>query len=182
MVWNPEWWKYIVSVDVETWGLHGPVIAVGAVVFKEGVEVDQFYRRCKDPNLGWEADPEDRSFVEKYVLPAIGEPSARTPSQIGEEFWIWWGRHRDAGATMVCDCPWPVEARFLSGMVARDTWGRKYGGPYPLIDVASVIVANGGDPLATTERRADELPVHRPVADARQSARQLLALVARDSG
>jgi hypothetical protein len=47
-------------------------------------------------------------------------------------------------------------------------------GPYPLVDVASVRLAAGLDPLGAYDRTAGELPVHNPLADARQSARLLL--------
>ena len=68
---------------------------------------------------------------------------------------------------MVADCPWPVEAKFLNACV------REYGmaGPYPLIDVGSVVLARGGDPTGPFDRLPNELPKHDPLADARQSAR-----------
>ena len=52
---------------------------------------------------------------------------------------------------------------------------REWQGPYPLHDLASVILALGGNALELTERLPDELPAHHPLMDARQSARQLVA-------
>jgi hypothetical protein len=46
-------------------------------------------------------------------------------------------------------------------------------GPYPLHDLASILLAHGRDPLAKNERLPEELPEHDPLNDARQSARLL---------
>jgi hypothetical protein len=182
MTWNHDWWKYIVSLDVESIGLHGPAISVGAVVFKNDEDVETFYGRVPDHELQEDlkmADPEDRVFVENHVLPHLGPETDASSRQMGDRFWAWWLKHKEAGATMVCDCPWPVEANFLSEVVRQGFGERKWEGPYPLVDVASFVVANGADPLEPSKRRSDELPVHHPVADARQSGRELLVLAPR---
>jgi hypothetical protein len=70
--------------------------------------------------------------------------------------------------------PWPVEAHFLSECVADRPQEREWQGPYPLLDVASVRLAAGLDPLATVDRLPSELPAHDPLADSRQSARLLV--------
>jgi hypothetical protein len=68
-----------------------------------------------------------------------------------------------------------VEANFLSACVRLNHAEREWQGPYPLHDLASVLLALGADALAVTERLPDELPAHHPLMDARQSARQLVA-------
>ena len=75
----------------------------------------------------------------------------------------------------MADCAWPVEANFLSACVKLNHKEREWQGPYPLHDLASVLLALGADALAVTERLPDELPAHHPLMDARQSARQLVA-------
>jgi hypothetical protein len=75
---------------------------------------------------------------------------------------------------LAADCAWPVEARFLAACVDDQPEQRAWEGPYPLIDIASVRLAAGLDPLATVERLPSEMPAHDPLADARQSARLLI--------
>ena len=92
-------------------------------------------------------------------------------------FWDWWKSKQDC-PVLVADCPWPVEARFLLACV-EDAWPtRNWEGPYPLIDVASVRLAAGLDPLGQGDRLPGELPAHDPLADARQSARLYLEALA----
>ncbi len=46
-----------------------------------------------------------------------------------------------------------------------------------VIDLASLLFAGGRNPTATLDRRETELPVHDPLADAKQSARILTEIV-----
>ena len=77
------------------------------------------------------------------------------------------------GAVLVADHPFPVETRFLDGLTRHGV-----AMPYPLIDVASVRLAAGFDPIGTEPRLRNEEPAHNPLADARQSARLLLEALA----
>ena len=75
---------------------------------------------------------------------------------------------------MVADCAWPVEAKFLLQCVADDPLGREWGGPYPLHELATLLLAKGYDPVGDYGRKSElELPKHDPLADAMQSARVL---------
>mgnify|MGYP003529634433 CR=1 len=70
------------------------------------------------------------------------------------------------------ECGWPVEASFLSACIRDDAF-RNWDGPYPMREIASIMLAAGMDPMATYEREESEKPAHEPLADARQSARLL---------
>jgi hypothetical protein len=50
-----------------------------------------------------------------------------------------------------------------------------------LLDLASLLVAAGQNPVATFDREADEKPEHNPLADARQTARILCKLLSAKS-
>jgi hypothetical protein len=92
-----------------------------------------------------------------------------------DEFWNDWTCWRLKGAVLAADCPYPVESKFLLECVADSHLRQRTdGSPYPLLDVASVLVAAGKDPTAQYDRLPDEVPLHNPVADARQSARLLM--------
>lgn len=158
--------------DVESIGLHGDGFAVGWVVInRDGGRLDEGCISC-DPSLCTGTD-EGRKWVEKNV--PYMEPSSPTPQHLRNSFWHEWRQWADRGAVLVADCAWPVEANFLSACVRLNHREREWQGPYPLHDLASVLLALGGDPLAVTGRQPDEMPAHHPLMDARQSARQLVA-------
>ena len=83
-----------------------------------------------------------------------------------------------SGAEMAAECLWPVEARFLSACIADDA-RRLPTAPYPIHEIASVMLSAGMDPMGTYERTPSEMPRHNPLADARQSARLLVEALAR---
>lgn len=157
--------------DVESIGLHGEGFAVAWVVVNlNGERLDEGCLSC-DPNqcIGSE---ESRLWVSENV-PML-ERTSPSKQHLRNTFWHTWRHWADRGAMLVADCAWPVEANFLSACVSLNPTEREWQGPYPLHDLASVLLALGADALAVTERLQDELPVHHPLMDARQSARQLL--------
>ncbi len=89
-------------------------------------------------------------------------------------FWRRWICWKEQGAVLAADCAWPVEARFLMACVEDSLLEREWQGPYPLIDIGSVLLAKELDPVATFSRLPDEVPIHNPLKDAIQSARILL--------
>ena len=158
--------------DVESIGLHGEGFAVGwVVVSREGERLDEGCIACDPADCTGTA--ESRLWVGEHV-PALPVTSA-TKQHLRNHFWHEWRSWADQGAVLVADCAWPVEANFLSACVKLNHTEREWQGPYPLHDLASVILAFGGNALELTERLPDELPVHHPLMDARQSARQLVA-------
>lgn len=171
----------IMVFDVESIGLHGDGFAVGLVVIEGGQEVDSCFYRCQPSSVSGRKESFD--WVEANVIPSLDHQIACKfsnglgicpPREVRDLFWNRWMSWRGNGAILAADCPWPVESRFLRQCVLDDFPDREWLGPYPLIDIASVRFAAGLDPLGTTSRLEDELPVHHPLADARQSARLLL--------
>jgi len=161
-----------VVFDVESVGLHGEAYAVGAVVRGPNGILDTFYEACPSHDaVGTDAD---REWIEKNVDPHLPAPTCFTAFEVRRKFWNWWGLWKRNGAKLAADVPWPVEGRFLNECV------RNFGGedgPYPLIDVASMRLAAGLNPLETLAREPDEMPAHNPLNDARQSARLLFEVL-----
>jgi hypothetical protein len=156
-------------LDCESVGLHGETYAYGYALVTEGGEtLESGYGACS--SILAEGTPEDRTWIEKNIDPNLPEPTVKSPREVRSSFWKMWSRHKNNGVILAADCPWPVEARFLLDCV-RDDPTRTPDGPYPLIDVSSVLLASGKDPLGDYKRLEDELPVHNPLADAKQSAR-----------
>lgn len=163
--------------DVESVGLHGEGFAVGFVVVGNYGEVYSSFEYCAPPAsaAGILAGHE---WIKQNIPPL--EATHDTPAEVRKAFWEAWKYWRSKGAVLVADCGWPVEARFLAQCVDDAGPLRAWEGPYPLHDLASVMLAKGHDPLATRERLSNELPAHSPLADARQSARLLIACLQND--
>lgn len=161
----------VLSFDVESLGLHGRAWAVGWVYFEaDGTEIESGCAACSPEDV-YQHDIDDPSDLE-WVKANCPQPerSCSTHAEVLAVFWRMWIRAREEGATLIADCAWPVEARFLASCVDCDP-GRKWLGPYPLHDVATMRLAAGLDPLATVDRLPNEEPKHHPMADARQSGR-----------
>lgn len=158
--------------DVESIGLHGEAFAVGFVVVNElGKElVAECYASHVEKSRG---NPESHAWVSKNILPIT--PTHGSDYRIRDAFWLAWKGWESTGAIMVADCAWPVEARFLIQCIEDNHAGREFQGPYPLHDLASILLAKGFDPLTKFPRLDTELPEHDPLCDARQSARILIA-------
>jgi hypothetical protein len=164
-------------IDVESVGLHGDGFAVAwVVVNRQGERLEEGCLAC-DPVMACGSEA-DRRWVRENIPPLpITNP---TKHHLRNTFWHAWRSWAERGAVMVADCAWPVEANFLSACVRLNYAEREWQGPYPLHDLATLLLASGADPLAITERREDELPAHHPLMDARQSARQLVELLSRN--
>jgi hypothetical protein len=170
--------------DVESVGLHGEGFAVGAVEIDEGGGVVAEHRfSCPATRALTGYPSEDKrhlAWIREHVPgeragDASNYHNCRSSCEVRDRFWAVWQEFcATGGGYLAADVPWPVEARFLSECVDDDLVRRNWKGPYPLIDIASVRLAAGLDPLGTCERLPDEQPEHDPLCDARQSARLLL--------
>lgn len=159
--------------DVESIGLHGEGFAVGWVIINQyGIEINHGLCACH-PKLA-SGSQNNRKWVEENIQPISSLIQCNSTRDVRSCFWSQWVGWKTRGAILVADCCWPVEARFLAACVEDEPSEREWEGPYPLHDLASVIMAKGNDPLAKRERKANEIPEHNPLADARQSARLLI--------
>lgn len=165
--------KLFFVFDVESVGLHGEGYAYGYVVVDHnGNEIECGESSC-DPKFAT-GDEAGRKWIAENCPKLIAIENH--PRDVQFRFVEVWYRWKAKGVVMVADCPWPVEATFLRDCVRR----YDMQGPYPLIDVGSVVLAAGGDPIGTFDRKDNELPKHDPLCDARQSARILIQHLKRD--
>lgn len=158
----------ILSLDVESNGLHGEPFAVGAVVFDAETltVVDQFAGRA-------EVNGSVDLFVLKHVLDAV-KPLTKYQNAryLRAAFWSW---YKAAGFEAVfADVGYPVETRFLSlcQKEMEDFWD----GPYPLHEVGTLLLVAGVDPDVNREayiadfKLEQEFVAHNPLDDALVSA------------
>lgn len=157
--------------DVEAIGLHGEGFAVGWVVVDDAGHVHHENLLSCPPKTAV-GTPLNHAWVEANV-PALPITHC-TPQHLRQDFFEAARHWLGAGALLVADCAWPVETRFLSACIDDAVSLREWLGPYPLHELASVLLARGLDPLEQRYRLDSELPKHNPLCDARQSARLLL--------
>jgi hypothetical protein len=141
--------EYLLSFDGESDGLHGEVFAIGAAVLdRRGAVVDRF--------RGWTPPPPTLNDWCRQNLPRSVQTGAdphdpwtqhRTAPALRAAFWTWLRRWLDLGALVVADCGWPVEAGLLSACVADAPAERAMRGPYPLHELATLLLAAGQDPV-----------------------------------
>ena len=157
--------------DVESIGLHGQAFSVaGGIYDDDGVPLHEFAYHCHPDRADGEFS--DREWVMANVTQSTASKNVTNPRGVRDAFWHAWMKAVEQKARMFVECGWPVEASFLSACI-RDDASRNWDGPYPMHEIASVMLAAGMDPMATYERLPHELPAHEPLADARQSARLL---------
>lgn len=156
--------------DVESIGLHGEGFAVAFGVFDDNGKVYDKGEFACHPDRAF-GHINDRKWVNDNVPMQLA--THESPIDVREAFWEKWVEWKGKGAALVADCGWPVEGRFLEKCIDDDA-ARRWEGPYPLLDLASVLIANGQDPLCDRPRLPDELPKHDPAADVRQTARLFL--------
>lgn len=156
--------------DVESIGLHGEGFAFGYVVIdSKGKVQEEGIRSC--PMDIAQGTASNRQWVATNIRPL--SITDRTTKGVREAFWAIWMKWKDKNTALVADCAWPVEARFLLSCIDDRFGDREWDGPYPLHELASLLLAAGKDPLESTPRLPDELPAHDPLNDSRHSARQL---------
>lgn len=175
----------IVSLDCESASLHGPVFiaAVSVQTRMLGEILNMTYRRhlnedCLDP------------WVVENVIPACEHipVNCDTADDMRQAWRMLYSSLKEQGFQVVCDTPWPVEAGFLNACHTNFP----FTGPYPIIDIASMCVANGYDPMAPSvetvnvhakatgvvviPQRFPEGTAHDPLYDARLAAATFWAL------
>ena len=160
--------------DVESIGLHGQAFAFGGGIYtRYGEAIREFAVHCS-PNRA-DGELRDREWVAANVSVLRNSEEVETPRAVRSMFWRLWVKAKAEwpDIVMAVECGWPVEARFLAACVADNAGDRCWNGPYPLHEIASMMLAAGMDPMATYDRLPGELPAHEPRADSRLSMRLL---------
>lgn len=138
----------LLSIDVESNGLHGDAFAVGAVVMRlDGTITDQFQARSP---LNGELDP----WVRKHVLPAMKDfvQTHDDAKAMRDAFWAWYKKAKEQADYMMVDNGYPVESRFLLSCQDDDLEERYWDHFFPLLDLSSMLIQVGIKPLAVRHR------------------------------
>lgn len=169
--------------DGESLGVHGTTFAVAAGIYDiRGRELQHVSMHVDVTSEMAKGVPQmDIRWVRENVTVNGDSQKCESLHAFRMNFMNLWrsAKAEHPGILMAAECNWPVEARFLIECVEECPTEFRFEGPYPFIDIASVMLAAGMDPMATYPRLADEEPAHEPLADTRQSARLLAEAIAR---
>lgn len=169
--------------DVESIGLHGEAFSVAGGIYPTQVDAkdlkgvisgrDEFHFAIDRGSVC--GDAYDRAWVDNNVPDAAPGYMCSTALELRKKFWDQMCSAKDAADDplfIAADCCWPVEANFLSRCVVDHIEGRKFTGPYPLLDISTVAAIVGFDEFSDVPRNDREI-LHHPLWDVRYSARKL---------
>lgn len=164
------------SFDAETDGLYGEAFAIGAAVLDSAGTIIETFSGVAG------AEDVKSEWVLANSIPVLCDmPTFASRTALREAFWQFYMKWRST-SLILADVPYPVEAQLLRSCVEEDLDGRMYEGPYPLLDVASILYAKGENPLL------DRLTfsgwngrVHHPLDDAIASCLCVLKVMSRIS-
>ncbi|TYQ16306.1 UNVERIFIED_CONTAM: hypothetical protein Cloal_2832 [Acetivibrio alkalicellulosi] len=157
-------------VDAETDGLYGEAIAIAAIVVnQEGVEVDVFCGKIQ----GLTHETIKDEWTKENVLPLLGDDLTEFENgeMLLEAFWHFWIKYQQ-DALCIADVQYPVEAGIFRKCVEKSTKERIFLGPFPLLDLSTLLYVKGIDPLADRQILSGlkDTRRHHPLDDVRISA------------
>jgi hypothetical protein len=157
--------RKLFSFDAETDGLYGEVWAIGAVVFDyRGSEIDRF---------GGQLDPSDlkNQWVRNNIVQCVHLPMYQSRRALRDAFWNFWIKHKE-GAICIADIGNPVESGLIRACIEDDLENRQNLGPYPLHELATMLLAKGVDDNVDRFDFSETLSLikHNPIDDAYASA------------
>lgn len=135
-------------VDAETDGLYGTFLSIAAMVTDEsGQEVERFYGAFLPPQ-----DKINSKWVLEHVYPYLhnAEKKYTDETALLEDFWQFWMKHRE-NCICITDVGHPVESRLFSTCVKMNLVEREWLGPFPMLDLSTLLLAHGIQPL--TDRK-----------------------------
>lgn len=151
-------------IDAETDGLYGPFLSIAAIVCDEkGNEESVFFARRK-----WILEEIQEEWVKEHVLPHLNAPIVfETELHLLQVFWEYYRSHD--GCICIGDVIYPVEIRIFEKNVMQNLEERKFQGPYPFLDLSSMLYAKGIDPSIERSKLIDtsNYTVHNALDDVR---------------
>jgi hypothetical protein len=139
----------IVSLDAEVNGLHGRAFAVAFTVRKGGKEVYSWSGRCPDRFV-------TDSWVIENILARLADMPVdyTSPDELEDAFFTAWSgavssfTEDGVKPLTIAHCGYPVESGLFSRCIAMHPEERAWSGPFPLHDVATLLLAKGHNPMS----------------------------------
>ena len=142
-------------IDAETDGLYGQILSVAVIVTDE---------KCKEIERkywGLDIKPKqlESQWVRQNVLPIMANyETCQNELELIENVWKLWRKY-ERSAYAVGDVIFPVETGLFSKCVGQDIKEREFKAPVPFVDMNSVLLAKGLDPMVEREALLSDLPI-----------------------
>lgn len=140
--------KNLLFIDAEAYGLYGDFISVAMKLIdtSTGEELDKAYFGIAKEKLcikeEWVKDN-----VEKY----LGDYSEqKSENDLIESVWSFWDKYKST-SYVITDVGFPVESRLFIKCVENDKNNRLFEAPFPLLDLSSMLLSIGIEPLVDRE-------------------------------
>jgi hypothetical protein len=134
----------IISIDVETLSLRGEAFAVSFIIEEDDkiMKADTFRRTVKDD--------EPCEFVKNNVIPNMSCAITHEDRNLFlfdiAQFWL----ENKENAVVIAHCAAPVEAELFQ-LLHRENLIGEFDGPFPLHEVASMLLLKNENPLSVDE-------------------------------
>jgi hypothetical protein len=135
--------KKLFFVDAETDGLYGTFLSIAVIVTDyEGNELERHYWGMNLENIEVQS-----GWTRQNVIPIMGTYEVcQDEDELLDKFWHVWKNHQEE-AYAIADVCYPVESTLFQKCVLKDKEKRAMEGPFPLLDLSSILLAKGMDPL-----------------------------------
>lgn len=158
--------RYVFIVDGETDGLYGEIFAYAAIVadINTGEIVDSIGIYANNIKI-------ESKFVIDNILPVIVSKgmsisrSITNETELMQTFWRFYNKYREE-SIVIADFAAPVEARMFYVAVTKNKPIREFKAPYPLHELATMLLLNGLDPDMNRDSfMEDKMYKHNPYVD-----------------
>lgn len=137
----------LVFVDAETDGLYGGFLTVALIVTDWNAnEFERAYYGIRKENMDVK-----EPWVMENVLPRLGAyEECMDETELLKKVWAFWLQYEQE-AYVVCDVGYPVEMRLFEKCVLLNEEQNKWKAPFPMLDLSSILLAKGYEPLTDKE-------------------------------
>lgn len=146
--------KNLFFIDAESDGLYGDFISVGIIVTDATCrEIERFYY-----GIDLEHYSVKDEWTKEHVIPILGDyEKCDSQEELLRRVWNCWKKYKE-NAYAVGDVIFPVESRLFQKCVELDVLNNKLEGPFPLLDLCSMLRTKHIDPLIDRANLIEEKP------------------------
>lgn len=165
------------GIDAKSIGLWGDIFYFGSIIKNiEGNEEKGNWRTwCSiDDACGRSVDMQ---WSQPYRDSLPKGKDCKSPKDLVKDTWTWIKLAKEAEASFISWCPFPVDYRAIRNAVAEKPSTRPLKGIYPIHDLATVLYLAGKDPVGTYPRLEGEEKHGDPRGAARMAVRLLFECI-----
>ncbi|TWS95561.1 hypothetical protein [Streptococcus sp. sy018] len=148
---------YRFIIDAETDGLYGQLLTLAVLISDtSGNVIEEFYA-----GLPHALDKVTNHWVKEHVLPYVNDYQAfDCKNDLLNAFWQLWLKYHNQETLCFVDVGIPVEASIWHQVIQLDVENRTFLAPFPIIDISSLLLAKGYNPLISRQELVPSFSGH----------------------